>query len=612
LIRSAALVCAIVSLFAIQGLGQQLSPVARKHVRTIISSGQAVQVETLPATQQMHIGIMLPLRNQDALTSLLRRLYDPSSPDYRHFLTVQQFTDQFGPTADDYQTVINFARANGMNVISTFGNRLLVDVTGSVAQIEAAFHVSMNVYQHPTEDRTFFSPDREPTVNLPVTLWAIAGLDNYSIPRPATSIVPQGQAISNAGGSSQPGGYFLPSDMRAAYYGGTALTGSGQTVGLLEFDGYYVDDLISNFNGAASYTANGNNYTLTYTTGGVPYTIPINNVLLDNASLTPVTTGQHHIDWEGEVVLDIAQPIGMAPGLNQVLVYIAPDPTTYPGSDGDLLEHMVNDDIAMQLSCSWTWDPTDASRNETYLETMATLGQSFFAASGDSGAWSYGATTYPPSDAWVTSVGGTDLTTNGAGGSWAAETAWSGSGGGISGVSIPSYQSGLNGVNGASTTLRNVPDVAAEANADNYNCAFGSCGAWYGTSFAAPRWAGYMALANQQAVAAGIVQQGTGLGFINQTVPGTYSIGKSPYYSYDFHDIQSGSNGAYSTGAGYDLVTGWGSPNGASLISALASPPIVGTLSNTSDTVDQHIGNCIILTTTYASLVSGLIDAVIL
>jgi subtilase family serine protease len=541
----------------------------------------------------MHIGIMLPLRNEEQRTNLLGSLYDPASPDYRHFLTVRQFTDEFGPTADDYQAVINFVQANGMTVTKTFGNRLLIDVDASVAQVETLFNVSMNIYQHPTENRTFFSPDREPTVNLPVKLWAIAGLDNYSIPQPANGIAPEGQAIPNAGGSG--GGSFLPSDMRAAYYGGTTLTGSGQTVGLFEFDGYYINDLVNNFYGAASATPNGNNYTLTYNTNGTQYTVPINNVLLDGVSLTPVTNNLFYIDWEGEVVLDIAQPIGMAPGISQVLVYMAPDNVTYPRSDGDLLEQMAVDDIAKQISCSWGWVPTDAFRNETYLTAFEAQGQSFFAASGDSGAYPPGTTVYPQSDGLVTTVGGTVLTTNGAGGSWGSETAWNGSGGGIAGIQIPQYQQGLNGVNGSSTTYRNMPDVAAEANADNYNCAFGACtGGWYGTSFAAPRWAGFMALINQQAVAAGVAPLG-GLGFINATNPGTYTIGEGSNYYSDFHDIQSGSNGAYSAAAGYDLVTGWGSPNGIGFIFGM-----IGTLSSTENTTIQGNLSCTISTTLYS------------
>ena len=95
--------------------------------------------------------------------------------------------------------------------------------------------------------------------------------------------------------------------------------------------------------------------------------------------------------------------------------------------------------------------------------------------------------------------------------------------------------------------------------ADQTTCTANSYG---GTSFAAPMWAGYMALVNQQSVT-----NGNGLlGFIN---PSLYSIGAGSSYTTDFHDITSGSNG-YSATTGYDLATGWGSPNGSGLINALA------------------------------------------
>ncbi|MGO8720612.1 MAG: protease pro-enzyme activation domain-containing protein [Acidobacteriaceae bacterium] len=155
-----------------------------RHVRPVVANAEAKLVGSLPDTQQMQLAILLPLRNQAALTNLLGRLYDPSSPDYRHFLSVAQFTAQFGPTAGDYQTVVDWAQSKGFTVGDQPANRLVVPISGSVAQIDAAFNISMNVYQHPTENRTFFSPDREPSVDLNVPLWNIAGLDNYSIPRP--------------------------------------------------------------------------------------------------------------------------------------------------------------------------------------------------------------------------------------------------------------------------------------------------------------------------------------------------------------------------------------------------------------------------------------------
>lgn len=145
-------------------------------------------------------------------------------------------------------------------------------------------------------------------------------------------------------------------------------------------------------------------------------------------------------------------------------------------------------------------------------------------------------------------VGGTALTTTGPGGQWSAETGWPESGGGyVNGTPIPPWQQ-LAGVvtasNQASSALRNSPDVAAEADFDNPTVVNGSFVTGYGgTRFAAPRWAGFLALVNQQSVA-----NGRGIvGFIN---PALYSLGVSSNYPSALHDITSGSNPPTTGGGG--------------------------------------------------------------
>ena len=115
----------------------------------------------------MNLDVVLPPQNQAALKTFLQQVYDASNPSYRHFLTVQQFTALFGPSQEDYDSVIHFATANGFTVVGGSRDGMNVHLKGSVAAIEAAFHVTMGVYQHPTESRTFYAPDREPTVDLP-------------------------------------------------------------------------------------------------------------------------------------------------------------------------------------------------------------------------------------------------------------------------------------------------------------------------------------------------------------------------------------------------------------------------------------------------------------
>ena len=546
------------------GQGQ---PLLTRHVREAVSSGQAAWMGHLPATQSMQLNIALPLRNQSELDELLQQLYDPQSSSYHQFLSVKEFTERFGPSQEDYDAVISFAEANGLTVTGTAPNRMVVDVTGPVANIEGAFHVNMAVYQHPTEDRTFYAPDQEPTADLPFALWHITGLDNFSIPRPASLRRAPEAKRGTAGTGSGPGGSFYGSDLRAAYYGSGALTGSGQSVGLLEFSPYNASDI-----------------TLYFTNVKQTNNVTITPVSTDRSgtSCTAKTCG----DAEPEVTLDIIEAISMAPGLSQVRVYIARE------SDADIFNKMASDNISKSLSCSWYWYPDDPSSDDPYFKEFAAQGQSLFVASGDYGSFPNRKNPYyyPAEDAYVTSVGGTDLTTNGPGGPWESEIAWSteivdgvayASGGGISPdkIPIPSYQTTtgvITTANKGSKTYRNIPDVAAEANFDNYICYSGNGGDegsgqhcddnWGGTSFAAPRWAGYIALVNQQAVAYYGKSTST-VGFINPTI---YTIGLGSSYSADFHDITSGSNGAYSAEIGYDLVTGWGSPNGTGLIDSLA------------------------------------------
>jgi hypothetical protein len=129
---------------------QQSLQVMHKHVPPAVSGGQATLISELPAEQSVNSSIVLPLRNENELTKLLSRLYDPSSPDYHHFLSVEEFTEEFGPTADDYHAVVSFVQANDIRVTDTPRNRLVVPITGSVARINKAFNLTMQVYRHPT------------------------------------------------------------------------------------------------------------------------------------------------------------------------------------------------------------------------------------------------------------------------------------------------------------------------------------------------------------------------------------------------------------------------------------------------------------------------------
>ncbi len=178
------LVLPVIAVLGIAAAVCEAQSVRTHHVRDAVRSGLAQATGRLPSNQVLQLDLVLQLSDQAGLDSFLKDLYDPTSPSYRQFLTPQQFTARFGPSQSDYDTLVRFARTYGFQIVGGTRDSMDVQVKGSVANIEAAFHVNMRTYQHPTEDRAFFGPDSEPTLDLPFNLWHISGLDNYSIPHP--------------------------------------------------------------------------------------------------------------------------------------------------------------------------------------------------------------------------------------------------------------------------------------------------------------------------------------------------------------------------------------------------------------------------------------------
>ena len=532
------------------------------HVREATSTGEARLVGRMQSDKVMTLNLVLALRDPDGLKAFLADIQNPKSANYRHFLTPAEFTEKFGPTQADYDAVVAFAKNSGLTVTGGTRDGMEVLVKGPVSTIEAAMHITMHTYQHPTESRTFYAPDREPTINLPFNLWHVSGLDNFSLPHPlfvkksdyaaAHGISPEA-VVSHATTGSGPSASFLGSDMRAAYYGTGSLTGAGQNLGLFEYEGTDLADLTTYFKNVGQ-------------TNNVPVTL----LSTDGTSTACLDTRAGGNCDDTEQTLDMTQAIGMAPGLASL--------TNYIGSlDTAIISAMTtHSPLPTTIGCSWGWTPADPSTLDPYFQKMAAQGQNFFAASGDSSTWSKSNEAWPADDANVVSVGGTDLVTSKAAGPWTSETAWVDSGGGITpdSIAIPSWQK-LSGVinfsNKGSTTLRNGPDVSANANFTFYTCADQTtclANSYGGTSFAAPMWAGYIALVNQQLAANGKAT----LGFLNPII---YPQNVTSAYTTDFHDITSGTSGSYSAVTGYDLVTGWGSPN-TGLLAALtgsSTPP---------------------------------------
>ena len=540
---------------------------AQTPARTVLQGHQPAVVPSLTplgrldGSTRLKLSLHLPLHHRDELTALVDQIYDPASPSYHHYLAPDKFDAQFGPTAAEYQALIDFATRQGFTVTARHANRLLLEVSAPVTNIEHAFQVTMRIYRHPTEPRSFFAPDAEPSAEAGIPVAYIGGLDNFSRAHPQnlrrTPLKAAKRATPQNIGSG-PNGNLAGFDYRAAYVPGSALTGGGQTVGLVEFDGYYPGDITGYENQT-----------------GVP-NVPVQKVLLDGFDGIP-TTGADSAN--GEVALDIELTVSMAPGLAGVVVF-EDDPNT--GLFNNVLQAMSENTNIKQFSCSWAFpsisQPQRISMDDYFLK-FAAQGQSFFASSGDSGVYS-GAVDAPDDDPYVTLAGGTALASTGPGGAWLSETAWnaqagpgvnSSSGGISTSYSIPAWQKGVSmTANHGSTTWRNCPDVAMVADNIFIMADDGQAETTGGTSASAPLWAGFTALVNQQAVSASLPT----VGFIN---PALYHLGTNSGFRACFDDVTIGNNTNTSTTKylavpGYDLCTGWGSPSGSSLINALTQP----------------------------------------
>ncbi|GHJ47222.1 hypothetical protein Cs7R123_45640 [Catellatospora sp. TT07R-123] len=514
-----------------------------------IPSG-ATRVGGADQARTVSVSVALRPHDQAALDAFVAAVGDPASQLYRRFLTPAQYNERFAPTQADVDAVKAYLTGKGLKVTGVTGNRLVVTAKGSLAQATAAFGTTVSSYTA-ADGTGFFAPDRAPSVpsSLSGIVRAVAGLTDRAMFHHA----------SGPAGPTGPGGGYTPAQLRKAYTMSTlsgAYDGTGETVGLIEFDGFKQADI--------------NTWTNQF---GQPQVTPT-VVAVDGGFPTP---GSNQL----EVTLDIDAVAAFAPKAAQI-VYEAPN------SDAAWVHEMAriaSDNQITILSGSWLLgekcesSPISAS-HDSYTQMVA-QGVTLLSASGDWGATGCGyngdnstiQADYPASDPLFTGVGGTKLTTSDSAGTYSAETCWNqgGSGNTRSGGAYssiyarPSWQTGSN-------QFRSVPDVSLLADYSAGALSVNTNGSWQsvgGTSLSSPLWAGYIAMVNQKARAAGKPRMG-------QLNPTVYGLATGSTYATLFHDVTSGTNGTYSAGTGYDLCTGWGSLKGDALADALvngSTPP---------------------------------------
>lgn len=541
----------------------------------VLLSGQGVslvqKVQLLHATdtsQPLSLSIGLQMRNAADFDNLLQQIYDPQSAQYRHYLTPDQFNQLFAPTVDQVQQVVSYLQSQGLSVTSVAPNNLLIDATSSVGQAQQAFHTQINTYR--MGGHTFFANTTPPSipVSLSSLIASINGLDNSVQYHP---LYHRGQLLPQAGPTKGYGAKDLEGAYDVGALHGTNILGDNQTVAVFELDGYQTSDVTQYFQ---------------YYNLGNPH---ITNVLVDGFN---GAAGQGAL----EVSLDIEVVAAMAPHANQI-VYEGPNTTQ---GLNDTYNKIVTDNKAQIATVSWGLCERSSGASElqtldTILKQGAAEGISFFAASGDSGAYDCAdsslAVDSPASDPYVTSVGGTNLQLNG--GVYGSESVWSdsstiqrgpkgaGGGGGMSNTfKQPNWQRGSGVQNQYSDGFREVPDVTADADPNTgyaVYCTVPNAGCpgtgWLsvgGTSGSAPLWAGSTALFNQYLQAQGKAR----LGYAN---PSLYSLFNSQQPYPAFHDVTNGNNLFYAATTNYDLASGLGSPDIYNMARDLVSGSASGT-----------------------------------
>lgn len=559
------LVASIFSIAFIARARQNAPFVLNNQTAPLVS--RARMVGPAGAQQQLNLSVGLHLRNSSELSSLLSDLHNPRSPRYHHFLTPQEFLNEFAPTPDQVQQVKNYLQSQGFTVTSVSKNGLLIDANATVSQAEAAFQVAINNYV--LGNNSFYANAGPPVIpgSLSSLILSIGGLDNsvkmhplYHLSSPSHG--KQKPALKgqqpHANPRATPSGYG-PTELNGAYDAAplhqAGIDGSNQTVAVFELDGYQSSDITQ--------------YLQQYNLGSPSIT----NVMVDGFN---GSAGAGAI----EVELDIEVVAAMAPKANQI-VYEGPNTTQ---GVNDTYNQIVTDKKAQIMTVSW--GECESQSGNAELQTLdnifsqgAAEGISMYAASGDSGAYDCNDTNLavdsPAGDPNITGVGGTNLQLNGT--SYGSESVWSnpsdtqrspkgaGGGGGLSSFfKQPTWQVGPGVQNQYSNGNRQVPDVSADADpASGYAvyCTASASGCpstgWItvgGTSAAAPMWAGSTALINNYLQS----QQKSLLGFANPTL---YALANSQVQYPPFHDVTSGDNLYYPATAGYDEASGLGSPD---------------------------------------------------
>lgn len=406
-------------------------------------------------TKIIDVSIWLNPHNRSQLDALAQQLYDPTSPNYRHFLTRAQFATRFAPTAAEAKTVQNFFENHNLKVVKVANHNFFVRARGTVADVESAFQVKLNNYQ--VGSKVLRANDRDPYVDGAAgsLVKSVSGLDTGEFEHPfmARSSTPptQNGAIAKSAGVkaespsstnnffsnncfngveketfstnnngsypigtysgnhlnypslTSPGCAYTPTEIQTAYH----LTGlykegydgTGQTIGIIDWCGS--STILNDANAFSTYF-------------GLPA------LTASNFAITYLPTQSTCISADQvEINIDVEWAHAIAPGANINLI-VPPSPYF---QDIDQAEYMAIDDgMANVISGSYgaeeIYVPASELNNGNLInEIGAVLGVSTNFSTGDYGDYTFDAgfpasVSYPADSPYATAVGGISLALN--------------------------------------------------------------------------------------------------------------------------------------------------------------------------------------------------------
>ncbi|MGR3906881.1 protease pro-enzyme activation domain-containing protein [Burkholderia sp. SR8] len=523
------------------------------------ATGNVVSAAPMSATAPVHVALVLKLNDAAGLSHFLHEARTPGSASFGAVLTSAQIAARYAPTAEQVASVKTYLGSKGFTNIKVADNNMIVEADAPAGVISGVFQTSLApvAMADGTSSHINTTPETVPNA-ISGVVQGVLGLDTATRLHPNFVRASNAAAAPTVNASPTTSAVMVghnPTEFPGIYSVGSVPTAANTTIGIIA-----VGDVTQPVIDLTTFESNNR----------LP-AVPVSVIKVG----TPSSDTSANMEWS----LDSQAIVGMSGGVKQLNFYVAP---SFSWSDMALaINRAVSDNTARVINMSIggceNWAPTASI--DTLFQLAVAQGQTFSVSSGDSGSVAYGCTgtsvQYPATSPYVVSVGGTSLSTNGDG-SYAGETAWSDSGGGISGIEpIPSWQSNVPALKGRA--FRGLPDIAfdADPNSGAQIIVGGQLVMVGGTSLSAPLFSATWARILSGSCA-------TKPGFAAPTIYSAQATTGSI-----FRDVTYGSNGAYSAGSGWDFVTGWGSPNVGLLYSTICvqTAPIYGGVINQGTTL---------------------------